>query len=83
MTTFKIKNIANGNALTHDSNATTWGELSDEVQEVHGNEVVRPGMKVKLRHNRQELAADSMLPTDMDEVSISLFATKLDAGRHA
>lgn len=82
MTTYIIKNIANNQSITHESDAETWGELSDEIQEVHGTDVVRPGMKVVLRSNRNELQADSKLPTSENEVKINLFATKLDAGRN-
>lgn len=80
MTKYTIKNIANNNSLVHESDAETWGALSEEIQETHGTDVVRPGMKVVLRSSRQQLNADSKLPTGESEVKINLFATKLDAG---
>ena len=77
MTKFVIKNVANNKTVTHESDAETWGALQDEIMEVHGTDIVRPGMKAVLRSNRNELAADSQLPSD-DEVKINLFATNLE-----
>lgn len=81
MKTFIIKNVPLNEAITHDSNAATWGELSQEVEETHGTAVYKPQMKAVLRSNRTTLSSESTFAAETSPVKINLFSQKLDAGR--
>lgn len=75
-----IKNVPQSKSMTIETNAKTYGELSKEAEEFDTEGIFRPDFKAVMRHNRNELSADSELPTDMDTVKINLFTQKLDSG---
>lgn len=80
MTKFIIKNVSKNQEVEHMCDATTLGELIQELEEAGKGDAIPPRSNVMLRPERVELSNNNTFPADREEIILNVFAAKLAAG---